>query len=780
MLRICQAALAKRSAHVYHPSRGVARCPNADTIRDRPSGTGRMTMPAREESTITATWRRAILEYIAQHPDRPIKTRALARELHVPNEDYTTFRTLVRTLLAEGSLLLGSGRTLRLPARASRVIGVFRASSRGLGFLERPGKRDLLIPRQYTCGAREGDTVAVRLLRGRARDTGPRAEVVRIVERAPVHWVGTLERKRDHWTVRPHGSDRLPAVTVDPKEAQGSRPGDLVVVEPDGETLRSRHVRGTIVERLGDPRDAQARIRGVVRRFALPDAFPPEVERAAVEAVDRFDPERVSGRTDLRDLPTVTIDPVDARDFDDAISIRRMAGNRWQLGVHIADVAWFVEPGGPIDREAQRRGLSLYFPGQVVPMLPEPLSNDVCSLQPGKPRLTKSALITYDQAGNVIDTNFINSMIRSRARLTYEQTDAVLAGDAPRAARGVVTLLKQAGRLARLVLRRRLKEGMISLTLPEIQITLDETGRVEDAHPADAGFSHRVIEMFMVEANEAVSRALTRRGLEHLRRIHPEPEVDSAETLAGLTPLLGIPAPKAIDRASIRAILDAAQGRPEEPAVHYVLLRSMERAFYGTDRAAGHFALASAEYCHFTSPIRRYPDLTVHRQLERLIREDTKNKTESELFEREEWADLGRRMSTAERRALQAERKARDILLLLLMEARPRTVLEGMITGVMSVGAFVQVRPFLAEGLIRVADFGADEWLFDRRRGVYAGRRTGRVVHMGQTVRVRIAEVDVDREELTLVPADASRLGVVSTVPRRKQAVRRSRRPRRR
>ncbi|MBW7905726.1 MAG: ribonuclease R [Phycisphaerae bacterium] len=716
-------------------------------------------------------WQAEIIQHIADHPDRPLKARALARELNVPAEQYPAFRDAVRGLVADGVLALGAGRTLTLPERGGAVVGVFRANRRGFGFIECPGRPDLYVPRGRTHGAFENDRVEARLVRGR-RSQEPHAEITRIIERAPLRWVGVLERHGDHWYVQPQGRAPAPRVRIDDPTAKNARPGDLVLVEPLEHTLAHHVVRGVIAERLGDPSQTQVTILGVVRRHGIPDVFPPEVRGAAQRAAADFDPAQTDGREDLRDLLTITIDPPDARDFDDAVSVEPLGGGHTRLGVHIADVAHFVPLGGPVDAEAQRRGNSVYFPGYVVPMLPETLSNGVCSLQPGQVRFTKSAFITYDAEARVVETRLVNSLIRSNARLTYEQASAALEGWTEGLARPVVALLERAARLARRIRQRRLAAGMLVLTLPEVALRLDDDGRVVDAGPADTSFSHTLIEMFMVEANEAVCRTFAELGLPHLRRIHPPPSPDAIARLVQLAGGIGLRLPRTLDRAALQAVLDQTRGKPEEPALNLLLLRSLAQAAY-SPLPEGHYALASEHYCHFTSPIRRYPDLVVHRLFDHVLRAPRRRRAPPPP--EQDLVALGRHTSATERRAQDAERELRQLLLLSFMQGKLGEELEGLITGVSSFGVFVQVRPYLAEGLIHLSELPRDEWVYDERFAQLRGSRSGRVIAIGQIVRVRVAAVDIQRQEMSLAPAGS--VGATGTAAPRGEPSR-PRRPR--
>ncbi|MBK9128387.1 MAG: VacB/RNase II family 3'-5' exoribonuclease [Phycisphaerales bacterium] len=728
-------------------------------------------------------WRDAVLSTIAGRPDRPVKIRGLARELRIPDDQYSSFRSFVRDLLRDGTLQLGPARTLQAPRTPGKLVGTFRATRRGFGFVERPGFPDLYVPHDATGGAFDGDTVRIRLVKAARRDTGPRAEVVEILERAPLRWVGVLERAGAAFRVQPRGRGILPEVRVPLHSVGDALPGELVVVEPETRNLHLATVRGGVVERLGPCWDAGAQILAVVRRTSLPDEFSDGALEAAARLADEFDADRLASeppadREDLRALTTITIDPRDARDFDDAISVEPLDDGRVRLGVHIADVAHFVPTNGAIDREARRRGTSVYFPGLVLPMLPTALSNGVCSLQPGRPRLTKSVLITYDRRGEVVESRLARSLICSSARLTYEEVTAFLENALPMPP-AVATVLRRADTLARRIRERRLRQGMISLTVPEVRIEVAPSGHVIDARPEDTSFSHTIIEMFMVEANEVVARTLLEAGLRPLRRVHAPPAPEAAAGLAALGPVLGHAPPRVLSREAIQALLDEVRGRPEEQTVNFLLLRSLSLAEYSAVEA-GHFALASDAYCHFTSPIRRYPDLTVHRLVDRLLDAGhpggeaggrAARRRRRELAEEEGEAvdalgELGRKMSALERRAQQAERQAKAALLLNFMREKVGQDFDAIVTGVTSIGAFVQVQPHMAEGLVHLADLGRDDWDFDRDASVLVGRRTRRLVHVGLRFRVRVAAVNEAAEELVLVPADRGPVGMPLDVAR--------------
>ncbi|HSW45760.1 MAG TPA: VacB/RNase II family 3'-5' exoribonuclease, partial [Phycisphaerae bacterium] len=535
------------------------------------------------------------------------------------------------------------------------------------------------------------------------------------------------------------------------------RAGDQVVVELAEYPSRGQPARGVIVEVLGRRGDPGIDTLSVIRQYHFRDVFNQEVLDAARAAVDTYDAEvELTGREDLRGEVVVTIDPDDARDYDDAISIRPLGRGRFELGVHIADVSRFVEAGGPLDEEATLRGNSIYFPRHVIPMLPEVLSNGLCSLQEDRPRLTKSAFIQYDAQGHRAGSRFANTVIRSSKRLTYGEATAILDGRTAGFDREVIALLQRMDRLARVIRKRRLAAGMIVLDLAEIELVLNDEDQVVDVAPTDTSFSHTIIEMFMVEANEVVAELFTRLDVPHLRRIHPEPPADAENKLRQFLRVLGKPIPKKMDRETMIRLLDSVKGKPESFAVNLAVLRSMAQAEY-SPKMIGHFALAGRHYAHFTSPIRRYPDLTVHRLLDLHVRGKLGGRHGRETVpSRSDLEEIGRRCSYTEREAEAAERELKKIKILRLLESRLGDVEEGLVTGVSNLGIFVQLRRYLIDGLIRFRDLPADWWDVDAAGGCVTGRQRGIRIAIGDALPVHIAAVDVPARELDLaLPEDA-------------------------
>ncbi|MCA9243483.1 MAG: VacB/RNase II family 3'-5' exoribonuclease [Phycisphaerales bacterium] len=689
-------------------------------------------------------WRRVIREYIAANPGRPHRVRGLAKTLDVPDEEYTDFRRAYRHETEQPASTGG---------RKGGIEGVFRATRRGHGFLEREGRPDMLIPQRSTGGAAEGDRILARVSVRRGPRGAPVAEVVRVLERAALHWVGQLERHGERFVVRPEGGVSTPIVEI-ADAAHGARPGDLVVVEPLPDT-GTGVARGVIVERLGDPTSTEVRILGVMRQHGVTREFPDEVRREAQAHALSYHGDVDPGRDDLTDVFTLTIDPVDAKDFDDAISLERLPDGHVRLGVHVADVAHFVDVGSELDEEAKRRGTSVYFPGVVAPMLPESLSNGVCSLQEGQPRYAKTVWLTYGPGGKRVKADFANSLVRVDARLAYEEASAIIDGAEGEWPEKVVSLVRSATTLAKAIQRRRQRQGMITLNIPEMQIVLDDEGQVIGSRAADTSYSHTVIEMFMVEANEAVATMLTKRGVAHIRRAHEPPPEQAADQFARVASALGLPVPQTLDAIGIRKVLDAVQGKPGERTINMLLLRSLTQAQYVAHNE-GHFALGSDAYCHFTSPIRRYPDLVVHRLLDRALRQD---KSDEEWTSRDALRGVAIHCSKRERKAVDAERDAKNLLALEWIKSRIGETFPAVVSGLTRSGLFVQMDETLIEGFVPIEELPG-EWYYDDATLRLFAVRGGRTITLGQALEVTVAAVDPARRNLLLTPADPGSIGL--------------------
>jgi ribonuclease R len=513
---------------------------------------------------------------------------------------------------------------------------------------------------------------------------------------------------------------------------------------------RSQAARGRIAEVLGRPGRFDAETAAVIRRHQLHDAFDTASLVEASNARSAFDPRDTRGREDITGEWIITIDPPDAKDFDDAVSLKRDDEGDWVLGVHIADVGHFVPAGSALDRAAQARGNSVYLPGRVLPMLPEILSNDVCSLQPGQPRYAKSVYLTYSKDGHVRSTRFANTMIHSRARLTYQQADRAMKGQTKGLRPEVVTLLADMAALARRIEQRRKAAGMLQLKMPEWEFVRDESGQVLGVEPADTSYPHTIIEMLMVEANVAVATLLDRYCIPFMRRVHPDPNPNALRQLSQTLRLLGVTLSRQPQRSDFQGLLKQVEGTRLALPVNILVLRALEKAAYGPG-SVGHYALAASKYCHFTSPIRRYADLLVHRALEGFLMGQLDRARRQYAFP--DLVDIGEHISETEQAAEEAEQELKRILTLHLLRRRVGQELDGVVVNVTGFGAAVYLPDYGVEGLVPREALGPDHWQFDEQHQCLVGRHTGALLRLAQRLRVRIVVVHPAAGQLDLAPA---------------------------
>jgi ribonuclease R len=703
---------------------------------------------------MTETFKKRIIELL-KHPEyEPVKLAQLSKVLGISSQAYQAFKSAFDQLHKAGHVMIGAGNLIVSPSLAGQIIGTFKANPKGFGFvtpLEPDVHGDLFIPPDATANAMTGDTVAARITRkgkraGQMRYTG---EIIEILERAQNRFIGTLLKEPEGWLVQPDGTSFFEMICVDDVTAKNAKHKDKVVVEMLSYPTEKYLARGVIIEVLGKAGRYDTEIKSIIRQFHLPTEFDAaHIEQARAAAAD-FNPQHTDTREDITDKVIITIDPPDAKDFDDAISLEKDSKGNWVLGVHIADVSFFVPQDSPLDLEAKNRGNSVYLPGYTIPMLPETLSNGICSLQPQQKRFTKTVFITYERQGNILSRRFANTSICSTQRLTYQQADRILKGHTKGAKPEVIELLKDMETLSRAIESRRYKNGMIHLDILETELVMDKSGRVVDAHPADNSYPHTIIEMFMVEANEAVASLLDKLNIPFIRRIHPEPDASSMKNLTELVRGFGYKLPRNPDRTAIQDLLAAVKGTDCSLAINLAVLRSFEKARYAPLHI-GHFALASTHYCHFTSPIRRYADLLVHRNLECYLQ----NRLDQAggIFTDLDLVEIGKHITFTEERADDAEDELTTVLILQMLSDKIGEELDCVATGLTNFGVFAQSRKLGIEGLIRLVDLGPDEWKFNAVAHCIIGQRSGCTIRLGQPIETIIVSVNVPARQLNLAP----------------------------
>ncbi len=761
----------------------------------------------------SSRYKKRLVTHLSHATYEPAEARTLAADLGVPMEDFPFFVEAIKELAAAGQVVWGDDQLVNLPPIGKSMVGSFRKNPKGFGFIiprDPIAHGDLFVPAGQSMDALSGDIVRADVVHGRRGGEGKSpyvGRIVEILERKRSSYAGTLQKQGGQWLVFPDGKAITAPVVVRDATSKNGKPGDKVVFEittyPEGNALGE----GVITRVLGEAGRPDVETQAVIEAFGLPGEFPDECVNQAREETALFDADQrelekgreldPAARTDMRDDYIITIDPPDAKDYDDAISLERLnaaenRGAQWRLGIHIADVSHFIAGGSALDEEAKDRGNSCYLPRLVIPMLPEVLSNGICSLQEGVPRYVKSAYIDYDTEGRVKGAHFRAGLIKSTKRLTYLEAQALIddkheeakkhAKTEPRYTDELIKTLKQMDHLSRTIRDRRRKQGMIHLELPDVELVYDENGRVIDAVPEDNAYTHTLIEMFMVEANESVARLFEDLSVPLLRRTHPEPVPGNMEQLRDFVKVAGYRIPKSPTREELQALLDATAGTPAAPAVHIAVLRTLTRAEY-SPALIGHFALASTAYAHFTSPIRRYADLTVHRALTRFLEltdngskpprsEGDRKKLGLALRESPECPDesvlttVGNRCNQTEDNAESAERELRQFLVLQLLEGHIGESFPALVTGVTGNGLFVRLDKYLAEGMIKMEDLPAPQkdgktirdprWVFDRNAGSLVEQHSGRSFNIGDRLQVTIAEIDLARRQMQLVVSDAS------------------------
>ncbi len=690
--------------------------------------------------------KQAIYEHLKRHK-KPTHPKELSRVFGLKR---SVVRGLLNELVAEGKLERVRSR-YQLPERGARVVGRLDLAKDGYGFVVREdGGSDLFIPEERLRGAWHGDRVEARIVGTdrRGRESG---EVLRVLERARRNAVGTIRFARGYAWLVPEDPRLPPRIKLRPEGLgvlpDGSRiAARLVFPEESG----AREVFGVFLEHLGGSGDEiEAETRAVILKHDLRDEFPEEVLAEARRVAHSPIAPELARRTDLRDLPVFTIDGPDAKDFDDAIHLRRLEDGTFEVGVHIADVAHYVKEGSALDREAYARGTSVYLPGRVLPMLPEVLSNGVCSLVPGQDRLAVSVLVRLDREGKVLEHRFVESVIRSRARLTYPEVEAFLEGATPSDA--LVPLAEDVQALFALSQRLRAAreaEGAIFFDFPEVKVELGPKGEVH-LIPIREEKARSLIEELMLLANRLVAAELEERGLPALFRVHEDPSEDRfrelSEALARLGYRLEAPTP-----AAYQKVLKAAAGRPEAGVVATLLLRSLKLARYAEENL-GHFGLAFRDYLHFTSPIRRYPDLVVHRVMKALIQ--GRLSEEKLLRWRRSFPRIAEHASVRERLAEAAERDLSKYHQARWARAHLGEVFEGTVSGVQSFGVFVMLDNGV-EGLLRKEALDDDYYAYDPETLSLLGERTGRRIRLGERIWVQIAGASPALRQVDLVPAE--------------------------
>jgi ribonuclease R len=698
-----------------------------------------------------------VLSLMRERVHHPAGIRELLQTLKVPRDERTSFKRHVKSLVSSGDLIQIRGHRFGLPEKMDLYVGRLQTHPAGYGFVtpERPldAGGDIYISGAHLNEAMHGDRVVVRIERIKE---GGRAEgrIIRILERSNEWIVGRYDRGDDGvGYVVPFDRRVLMDIFVPPGQEGGAAPGEMVVVELTRWPTATRGAIGRVAEVLGDIDAPGVDTEIIIRKYGIPDAHSSEAVTEARRLGGSVSDRDLRGRTDFRSLPTVTIDGEHARDFDDAITIETLPHGHFWLGVHIADVSHYVHEGGALDREAYERATSVYFPERAVHMFPAELATGLCSLNPHVDRLVQSCLMEVDRHGHVVRSEFHDGVINSNERMTYTAVNAILTDRDPDLMKRyaeLVPMFKQMRELFEILNAARRRRGSIDFDLHEAEVIMDEGGMVEDIIALERNVAHRLIEEFMLLANETVASFLESQNAPTLYRIHEEPDslkvAKFEEFISGFGYSLAAPL-GALRPRHFQKLMERVEGKPEAKPIAFLMLRTMQKARYAPENL-GHFGLAASSYTHFTSPIRRYPDLIVHRALRAVRHGLLTDEAREDLIE--ELPESGRHTSEMERRADDAERELVQWRKVKFMADKVGDEFEGYVTGVAAFGLFIELIEHFVEGLVHISTMADDYYRFVEGAHLLRGENTHKVYRLGDKVRVQVLRVNMDVRQVDL------------------------------
>ena len=685
-----------------------------------------------------------ILSFVEDEHYRPMKIKEMAALMNVPKKQRGEFHEVLDRLIAKGKIAINRRGLVGLPEE-NIVVGEFMATQKGFGFVRVEGhKEDIFIPEPYCNHAFHGDLVKV-LLKKSAGMSGrrPEGEVIQIVKRAIHTVVGTFQRKGKITFVLPDNLKWNQDIYIPKGATLEAENGHKVVVEITDYGDDKKSPEGYVTQILGRPSDPGVDIMSIVKGFGLPDSFSDEVMAQVAKIPLVVELSEIGGRVDLRNQDTVTIDGEDAKDLDDAITLNKTAEGEYELGVHIADVSHYVTEHSPLDKEALNRGTSVYLVDRVIPMLPFALSNGICSLNAGVDRLALSCMMTIDKKGQVKSHRIAETVIRVNERMSYTDVNDIVTNHKKETCERyekLVSMFEAMKELALILRKKRIKKGSIDFDFPESKIMLDEEGHPMEIHSYDRNVATKIIEDFMLLANETVAEEYYWREIPFVYRVHETPDEDKIKKLAILINNFGysLHISDEVRPGQIQKLLAKIQGTPQETMISRLALRSMKQARY-TPENDGHFGLAARYYTHFTSPIRRYPDLQIHR----IIKDDLRGRMNEKKMEHYQTIlpEVTRQASETERRAEEAERETIRLKKAEYMEAHIGEVFEGVISGITNWGIYVELSNTI-EGLVHVANMYDDHYDYYEDRYEMVGEHTGKTYKLGETVYVRVIDAD--------------------------------------
>ncbi len=699
-----------------------------------------------DETDILKERKERILAYMESEGYVPIKRRDMRAMLSVPQEDREKFESLINELIAEGRVFETKKGKLASPKDLQMATGTFIGHARGFGFVTPDaGGEDIFIPASETMGAMQKDRVLYKMLHKAEKGKKADGVIVRILERGQQRIVGTFEAgSKGYGFVVADDKKIAKDIFISRENTKGAVTGHKVVVEITDYGEDRRNPEGKVIEILGHINDPGVDILSVIRRYELAVEFPEEVYAEIEHLGTEVAEADKKGREDLRDLLTITIDGADAKDLDDAVSLKRLGNGNFELGVHIADVSHYVRENTALDKEAYARGTSVYLVDRVIPMLPHKLSNGICSLNPHVDRLALSCLMEVNGRGEVVSHRILESIINSDYRMTYTAVREILEDGTPALLEQyaeILPMLEDMEELRQILGEKRRKRGSVNFDLPESKIILDENGKPIDIKPYEKSIATNMIEEFMLVCNETIAENSFWQEMPFMYRSHQEPDEDKLEKMEQFLRGFGYYLRKKdgeIHPRELQKVLQKAEETDEERIITRMVLRSMMQARY-TAENGGHFGLAAKYYCHFTSPIRRYPDLEIHRMIKKMLHGELDEK--ASVYYRRKMPDWAKHCSKQERVAEDAERDTDALKKVEFMEDKVGQIYEGIISGVTNWGIYVEL-PNTIEGMVALSQMDDDYYEFDEKKMLVFGKRTKKSYRLGDKVVVSVAKVD--------------------------------------
>lgn len=695
-----------------------------------------------------------LIEFMKEEAYKPMLLEELAQIFDINEKEKKEFYKLLDDMEKEGLVVKTRNDRYGVPERMNLIVGKLQGNPRGYGFVipDDEEQKDIFIAAADLNGALHGDKVVARIITRERRGKSTEGEIIRILERVNTKIVGTFEKSKNFGFVVPDDERINMDVYIPKGEINGAKTDQKVVVEITKWPEKRRNPEGRIVEILGHKDDISTDILAIIKQYDLNEDFPERVLREAEAIPEEITEKEIARRVDLRDMTIFTIDGKDAKDLDDAVSIEKLENGNFKLGVHIADVSHYVKENSPLDKEALKRGTSVYLVDRVIPMLPKKLSNGVCSLNPNVPRLTLSVFMEIDKKGKVIKHEIVESVIQSKARLTYTDVSDILKKDDPELKEKYKDLIddfKIMEELCNILREKRERRGSIDFDFDEAKIILDEKGKPVEIRKAERRIANRIIEEFMLVCNETIAEHMYWTQMPFVYRIHEDPDEERINEFNKFIHNFGyhLKGSQDIHPKELQLLIKKVEGKKEETVINTLMLRSLKKAKYSTE-SESHFGLAAKYYCHFTSPIRRYPDLQIHR----IIKSFIKGKLDEKRIEKlnKILPNVAEQSSIRERIADEAERETDDLKKVEYMSERLGEVYEGIISGVMPFGIFVELDNTI-EGLVHISSLVDDYYQYDEVNYCFRGERTKKTYKIGDVVKVQVVKADISRREIDFV-----------------------------